>query len=137
MQKRRFTDPIVWTHALFLINAYLWHGAGSSVCAVLMLVSAFFSTMYHRNAEQPGFWQETDRGAASLTLLVTLIFALPVASGLMVLNAFLLLGAALLVKTLAIRTEKYRLWHSLWHFMVAVGQAYLAWVYAAGNAISG
>jgi hypothetical protein len=59
-----------------------------------MLVSAFFSTMYHRNAEQPGFWQETDRGAAVLTLLVTLIFALPVASVPMVFNAFLLLGAA-------------------------------------------
>ena len=127
--KRKFTDPIVWTHLLFVLNAMLWFYVEAYVCSFFLLLSTVASTGYHRLGEGPNVWQKPDKILAVVTLLVTLAVTFPRASWADLLNAVLLLAMALIAKKQAEEEGKYKLWHSLWHVLVSIGQAYLVWVY--------
>ena len=133
---RPWTDPIVWTHALFVLNAVLWAMVGAVDCAVILGLSTVASCAYHRHREAGGFWMQADRILAVAALGVTVGRVLPYASWLDVSNGLVLLGAAFLAKLYARRPGHYRTWHTVWHAMVCVGQIYLAALFQGSTRLS-
>ena len=132
-RERDWTDPIVWTHGLFVLNAALWLGVGNHTCAFFLGLSTVASTAYHRSHEQDWMWAHIDRFLAVLTLLITLGMTAPHMSVGDTGTAFGLLAAALACKECA-RRDSYDSWHSAWHVLIALGQAFLSWVYWTGTA---
>ena len=128
---RPWTDPIVWTHGLFVGNTVLWFFAGSLFCSLFLAMTTAASTMYHRSAEKDEVWGTIDKLLAMSTLVVTLGWTLPYMSVTEGITAFMLLAVALVCKEGADRGP-YVPWHVAWHFLVALGQAFLAFVYWTG-----
>ena len=133
---RAWTDPVVATHLLFVLNAVLWAVVGAPDCAIILGMSTVASCAYHRYAENDGFWALSDQILAVTALGVTLGRVLPNATALDILNGFVLLGAALLAKVYAHRSGEYDAWHTVWHGMVFVGQMYLIALFNASNYLS-
>ena len=133
---RPWTDSLVATHLLFILNAVLWAVVGAPDCAVILGLSTAASCAYHRHGEAPGFWAVSDRILAVTALGVTVGRVLPCATGIDIVNGLVLLASALLVKLYAQRPGEYRVWHTVWHGMVFVGQIYLAAVYNAAHTFS-
>jgi len=131
--ERDWTDPIVWTHGLFVLNTILWFVAGNITCAFFLGLSTIASTAYHRSYEQDWMWAHIDRFLAVLTLLITLGMSVPHMDVSKTGVAFSVLFVALACKEAA-HHGAYRLWHSAWHVLIALGQAFLAWVYWTGTA---
>ena len=128
---RPWTDPIVWTHGLFVVNTVLWFFAGSLFCALFLAMSTAASTMYHLSCEKDAVWATIDKFLAISALIVTLGWTIPYMSVSEGVTAFLLLAVALVCKAGADRGP-YVPWHSAWHVLVALGQAFLAFVYWTG-----
>lgn len=130
---RTWTDPIVASHAFFLANAALWVRAGSWVAGVVLLVSCCASVAHHRCHEENPLWEGVDYMAAIAALAYTLYLTLPLMTNGQLIEAGVLLFIAVLAKNTA-NTHSYRFWHTGWHILVALGQAYLAltyWTYTA------
>jgi hypothetical protein len=121
----------VWTHGLFVANTVLWFFTGSLFCSLFLAMTTAASTMYHRSAEKDEVWGTIDKILAMITLVVTLGWTLPYMSVNEGITAFMLLAVALVCKEGADRGP-YVPWHVAWHFLVALGQAFLAFVYWTG-----
>ena len=125
MKYRYWNDPILWTHALFLLNSVLWLAVDRPIAAFFVGCSNLFSTLYHIFYEENKLYHNLDYGCAGVTLGVTLYTAFPYVT---------LLGWVFLLSSLATsfyfkykaRQDHYDSWHSAWHFGVFVGQALLA-----------
>lgn len=125
MGSRDIKDPIIWTHALFLLNSILWLLVNEPIAAFFVLCSNVFSTMYHIHKEENKMWHDIDTGCAVITLSVTLYVAFPYVT----LFGWLLLLSSLLTSfyfKAEAHKSHYDSWHSAWHFGVFVGQALLA-----------
>ena len=130
---RKWSDPIVYSHILFVLNAAAWAFVGSFLASSILLTSTVASTMYHWHQEENHLWQGIDYAAAVGALFYTLYLALPLMSGAQIAECALILFLGILSKNYA-HEGSYRLWHTVWHLLVALGQAYLAWVYWTGAA---
>ena len=129
---RKWTDPIVYSHVLFLVNAAIWCAAGAWPAGAAMVLTCIASTTYHRKYEVEGIWQTIDMVCATITLGFTLYLTVPLMSSLQIVEATTLLLSAFLAKHVG-GAYHYRSWHTVWHGLVALGQAFLAWVYWTGT----
>lgn len=127
---RKWTDPIVSSHALFLVNALLWWRVGSPECGVLLVMSCAASVGHHLLNEQSVTMGDIDRALALWALAGTVCYTAQYMNVGEWVNCAILLGGALLCKMYGDRSGSYRIWHTLWHIMVFVGQAYLAYLCA-------
>ena len=125
---RTWRDPIVWSHAPIGMAACLWMHSGAPAAWLALSVSTVLSVLHHRAREQSQRWRELDHLAAVAALLITLGHFMAVANWDLMVQAFTLLASALLAKELGDRYS-YTVWHTAWHLLVALGQAFLAWHY--------
>ena len=128
---RPWSDPIVYSHVLFVFNVATWISVGSLAAGIILLASTVASTMYHLHREEHAMWQGIDYIAAVGALGYTLYLTLPLMINTQIAECALILFAGILAKNYA-HEGSYRIWHTLWHVLVALGQAYLAWVYWTG-----
>lgn len=125
MGDRGLKDPIIWTHALFLLNSILWLLVNEPLAAFSVLCSNALSTLYHIHNEENKTWHTLDTACAAVTLSVTVYVAFP---------HITIFGWVLLLSSLLTsfyfkkeaRASHYDSWHSAWHFGVFIGQALLA-----------
>jgi hypothetical protein len=122
---RPWHDPIIWSHAPIGAAAGLWMLAGAPAAWLALAISTVLSVLHHRAREQSPKWRELDHFAAVTALLITLGHFMAVATWDSMVQATTLLAAALLAKELGDRYS-YAVWHTLWHLLVALGQAFLA-----------
>lgn len=125
---RTWADPIVWSHIPIGLAAGLWMFSGAPAAWLALAISTVLSVLHHRAHERNARWRELDHMGAVAALLITLGHFMAVATWDLMVQAFTLLAAALLAKELGDRYS-YRIWHTVWHFLVALGQAFIAWHY--------
>lgn len=130
---RPWRDPIVWSHGPLLAAGGIWGVGGAWIAAAVVLLSTAVSVAHHRARESDAALAEADHRFAVAALFVTLAHFALVADGMAMLEAGVLLGAALLCKELGQRYD-YSRWHTAWHLMVAAGQAFIAWHWLAAEA---
>ena len=124
--KRKFTDPILSSNILFLVNALLYAHKNYMMCFFSMFLAFLTSCGYHYYKEQDEFWKSLDIVAATNALLITLFYAQPFFEIIDVLVCSLLLLIAFIFKHIA--NEKSYSWHVLWHIFVFIGQCYLWYI---------
>lgn len=127
---RRWSDPIVWSHVPIGVAAFMWLVGDAYLAGVALSASVFFSVLHHRAAEQSSRFRCWDYVAACFALAVTAAHFVFVASGGALFQAALILIAALVAKKIG-SDGNYGVWHTLWHFLVAIGQAFMAWHWLA------
>lgn len=125
MNIRTLSDPIIWTHALFLLNSLLWLLVNEPIAAFFVGCSNLFSTLYHIFNEENELFHSLDYGCAVITLSVTVYTAFPYITAVGWLFLISSLATSFYFKYKA-RQSHYDSWHSAWHFGVFVGQALLA-----------
>ena len=121
--KRKFTDPILSSNILFLVNALLYAYKNYMMCFFCMFLAFLTSCGYHYYHEQDEFWKSLDIVAATNALLVTLFYALPFFTVTDYILCSTLLIFAFFSKHIA--NEESYTWHVLWHILVFCGQCYL------------
>ena len=128
MEKRQFTDPVLWSNFLFLLNGYFWYLAGYVPAAILVTMTGLASFAYHIFRESWFMTYAIDVCFAHLALVYTVYVAFPYMGTVdfLVLIGVLMLGLA--AKKKAHTSGTYDFYHTLWHYFVFVGQAFLAYI---------
>lgn len=135
MGTRKITDPVMWTHLFLLGGIWLWFQA-NIFAAIVLSVSTICSVAHHRYYESDKFLYRLDVALATCALVMTVMLVLPLVE---VEDAVALLAiaiAAFFFKDLAKAVgtpDAYRLYHSIWHVLVAVGQCMLAALYLSSG----
>ena len=123
---RKVSDPVIYSNGLFLLNSLLWFWAGYSWTSVIVAVAALTSLGYHFPREGLKITYDLDVFFAYIALALTLSVAHPYLS----LMSYTLLSAlvafGLWAKSKAHSSGNYDGYHTLWHVVVSLGQAYLA-----------
>ena len=125
---RDWLDPVVFSHIAFLFNIAFWVKAGSSGCAIMLGMTVIASTIYHRSHEMDRWWGDLDSMTAIITLAYTLAVTVPRMESPHIVGAAVLLASAFFCYLRAHKGD-YQLWHTAWHLLIALGQAYLAALY--------
>jgi hypothetical protein len=128
---RKLSDPLVASHLLFVLNALFWYWADSIPCALLLLASCGASTGHHLTRESNVLMRRVDVSFAVWALVGTVSYSFAFMGPHEMATCAALLGSALAIKKWGDRRGPYRRWHTLWHVMVFVGQAYLAYISGA------
>ena len=124
---RSLKDPILWTHALFLINVYLYLNKGYYVLSVMLMINVVASYFYHLSSEKDEVCGDLDRISCRLSLMVIIWNLIVHCTWLQVFLSLLWLVISLIVLELGERKD-YTIFHSLWHFMVFGGNI-IVWSY--------
>lgn len=123
---RRWHDPIVWSHVPIAAAVGCWFDWNAPIAGVALGVSLVLSVLHHRARESNKRIRSWDFTAACLALSVTGAHFLFVADEVAAFQAALILLAALIAKKIG-ADGNYRLWHTVWHFLVGFGQLFMAW----------
>lgn len=137
--KKQIMHPwVVASSSLFFVPAFIALGRQNVVVAIVLMASSLFSLLYHINDERA--YEELDVIWASLAVLIALLLlcvlltryvpwhprvALPLAFGLAGLLVYFLEGQS--TGTGGTDSNHYELYHSLWHFFVALSATALVW----------
>jgi hypothetical protein len=122
--RRKLSDPLVSSHALFVLNSVLYAYSTFYLLASLLLVCTFASTMYHIHAESNAFWQRADKTMCLISvsaILTTLILHADYIS-----ISICLCWLTLSLLLYKISPKNYAVFHLLWHFAVFIGNV-LVW----------
>ena len=120
MTTRPVSDPIMWTHALLWANSYLYMSHGYVYLSIAIFFNVMFSWMYHRYTEDENIWCELDRVSCLISLGLIAWYICSLCSLLQIGLCVTWLGISLIILELG-HTINYRIFHSLWHFMVFGG----------------
>ena len=117
--QRKWSDPIVWTHILFLINAVLYLEAAYYVLASTLFANCCASLAYHRTRETSKFWRFWDHRLCYVSVLLIFTYLICFSSSKALLISSLWLMFSLCIYRLA--KHQYEKLHALWHGAVFVG----------------
>ena len=121
---RKLSDPIMWTHLLFVVNAFLYASAGYDDIALLLFSNTVASAFYHRSNETDLAWKWIDQFfcwvTVSLILFVTYLLCTRIELIVLVLWLF---GSLIVLRE---SQRHYEFLHSVWHFLVFGGNL-IAW----------
>ena len=124
MDKRNLLDPIVSTHALFLLNSVLYGLSEFFVLSVALFVSTICSFLYHLSSETSVFWKRADHSmcvVALVCIFTHLIAFVPLSQILMCLGWLIL--SLVIYKAGKLN---YQTFHTIWHLAVFIGNV-LVW----------
>lgn len=121
---RKFSDPIMWTHILFVVNAFLYAFSGYTSIALLLFLNTIASTFYHRSREKDKAWQSVDMFFCWATVLTILFSVYSLCNRVETIVLMLWLFGSLIV--LHECERHYAALHSVWHFLVFGGNL-IAW----------
>ena len=124
--KRPLRDPIIWTHAFFLINIGLYLSSTYKSIGVLFALSTFASFKYHRSYEISRWWRRADEILAQSTLAYIFAHATLCCSWKQI--GLLVLWTLVSIVVWDEGRRAYTLMHSLWHVLVFGGNV-IAWSY--------
>lgn len=124
---RSFKDPIVWTHSFLFGNVYLYGEKGYYIIGAVMFFNVIFSLAYHLSHEIDETYEDLDMIFCRITLGCISWYLLSSCSWLQISLSLIWLVASLIVLELG-NVMDYRLFHSLWHFMVFGGNL-IVWSY--------
>ena len=124
---RYLRDPIIWTHALFMINVYLYGDKGYYIIGAMMFINALFSLFYHLSHEEDDTWEDLDRIFCRLTLGCIAWYLIKSCTMLQVILSIFWLLISLVILEMG-NIKDYQIFHSLWHFMVFGGNL-IVWSY--------
>jgi len=120
MKERRISDPILYTNALFFINAIAYFTKHYYVCGSMMFGCALFSTLHHWKYETDTIFHRLDVFFAYSTLLITLYSVFPYSNIGDFCVLMLVLSIALMFRHMANKID-YSI-HVYWHITVFIGQ---------------
>ena len=122
--KRSLHDPIVSTHALFLMNSALYIAEGFVFLSLVLLINTIASFLYHLSNETNKFWRKADHILCVISLAFIFSYLGIYSSGLEILGCVIWLVFSLMIY----RTSRldYEFWHALWHGCVFFGNV-LVW----------
>ncbi len=123
---RKVSDPVIYSNGLFLLNSLLWFWAGYSWTSVIVAVAALTSFGYHFPREGLKLTHDLDVSFAYVALAFTLSVAHPYLSLTDYTLLSILVAFGLWAKSRAHSSGHYDGYHTLWHVVVSMGQAYLA-----------
>ena len=121
---RKFSDPIMWTHLLFVVNAFLYAFSDYGHIAILLFLNTIASTFYHRSREKDKAWQGVDMFFCWITVLAILFTVYSLCSRVEITVLLLWLFGSLIVWHEG--DKHYEVLHAIWHFLVFGGNL-IAW----------
>ena len=124
---RSYKDPIVWTHLFMIGNVYLYAYKGFYILSISMMINIIGSVLYHLHHEADDFWEDVDVFMCRITLGCIAWYILQYCSWLQIILCVIWLLGSLVILELG-NTLNYRIFHSLWHFMVFGGNL-IVWSY--------
>lgn len=127
MRSRAISDPIIWTHALFLANSYLYFHNGYRILAVSLFINCILSLMHHLYHEESDFWQFADEVSCRISLGLISVFIIKYCSLVQIFYCVFWLFLSLILLELGTMYD-YRKFHSLWHVAVFIGNL-IVWNY--------
>ena len=124
--RRPMKDPIMWTHAFFLVNILLYLTSAYASIGVLFALNTIASFMYHRTAETSKWWAKADKVLTHGTLAFILAYVFICCTAVQIALLLVWLVGSIIVWDEGRRS--YTVMHSLWHFLVFGGNV-IAWSY--------
>jgi hypothetical protein len=124
---RSLKDPIVWTHGLFFFNMFLYIEKGYFVIAGVLFFNILFSLFYHLTHEEDDLWEDLDLIFCRITLGAIAWYVIKSCTMLQIILCVVWLLISLIFLELG-RWSNYKIFHSLWHFMVFGGNL-IVWSY--------
>lgn len=128
---RSFKDPIIWTHSFFGLNVYLYGDKGYYIIGAMLFLNSIFSLIYHISHEEDDTWEDLDKIFCRITLACISWQIIKHCTVLQVCLSIFWLLISLAVLELG-NTVDYKLFHTLWHFMVFGGNL-IVWSYLPIN----
>ncbi len=128
---RSLSDPIVYTHILFVVNVLLYLSIGFTLLGCVLLGNCIASYLYHRSKEMNSFWRQADHILCVISLMFIFTYLTINTTWLQTMGCL----AWLLVSLVVYRLGKvnYPIFHSLWHCFVFGGNVLVWYVLGDGN----
>ena len=130
MKKRELLDPIISTHALFLLNSILYAIADYIVLALALFVSSICSFLYHLSHEVSLFWKRMDHLMCVVALTCIFYYLINFAHSSEVWICLSWLIFSLIIYKIG--KINYQIFHTIWHLAVFVGNL-LVWYILRGE----
>ena len=124
LNQRKLTDPIVYTHLLFLVNSVLYSTSGYYILSTILFLCTVCSFLYHLSRETSLFWKRMDHLMCIISLIFIfeylVLFAAPF-------DVLICLGWLLLSLVIYKAGRlNYNVIHTIWHWAVFIGNV-LVW----------
>ena len=127
IKHRKLTDPIMWTHGLFCVNSWLYYSSGYLILFIFLFFNTIFSSLHHYYHEEDKVWKLMDEINCKVSLAGIFWFTLKCCSLMEIGICILWLLISLVILEMG-NIYDYRIFHSLWHFMVFGGNL-IVWSY--------
>ena len=116
---RPYHDPIVSTHALFLLNAILYSIGGFFMLSFVLLLNTIASFLYHLSKETNTFWKKADHILCVTSLGFIFTYLILCSSSIEIMGCIVWLILSLVVYKAG--RLNYEIFHTLWHGCVFLG----------------
>ncbi len=124
IKKRRWSDPLVYTHILFVANCALYASKYYWIICIVLLSNTIFSLLYHLSYEKDEVWCLYDQVSCRVSLACLFCYLIKYCSIYEIGCSVLWVLISLSVLELG-RVWNYPMLHTIWHFMVFAGNIML------------